>query len=115
MATVLINVRRKDFEALTQARKKSLRGLEVVAQRQTAALKDAVSEWQAVTKIMAATSNREIVGSLDKLGRGVIMLALENVREMTALALKTQADALDVVKQRIGEDVQEIQQMLKRR
>ncbi len=114
VATVLINGRRKDLEALAQASKQSLRVLAVVAQRQTAALKDAVLEWQAVTNIMAATSNREIIGSLDKLGRGVIAMALENVRELAALAAETQAGALDVVKHRIGEDVQEIKQMLKR-
>jgi phasin family protein len=114
LATLLVDARRKDLNALSTASKKSLQGLQAVVQRQTKALEAAISEWQAVTKVMGAAGARESIANLDQLGRGVFAMALDNIREIAKLAADTQAEALDVVKQRIGEDVEEAKQLLRR-
>jgi len=50
VASTIAEGRRKDLAALVAANKKSYEGLQTVVARQTAMLKNAVSEWQAIAR-----------------------------------------------------------------
>ena len=114
VAAVLVEGRRKDLAALTKVGTKSLESLQAVVKHQTEALKAAILEWQSVVKVMAMAGMRESIANLDQLARGAFEMALDNIREIAALAADSQAEAIDVVKQRIAEDVEEVKLMLRR-
>ena len=113
-AGALLEDRRKDLEALVQANKKSYEGLQAVVKRRTALLMDAIGEWQTVAKLMKVAGPHESIAKLDELGKGALKMALENIGELAELAAKSQSDALEIVKQRIRENVDEVSELLNR-
>jgi phasin family protein len=112
VAAVLIDSRRKDLEALTAASRKSYEGLQAVVQRQVTLVKYALREWQSVAVVMKIAGARDSAAHLDRLGRGALELALSSIRELAQLAVTTQADALNVIKRRIDEDLEEVSRLL---
>ena len=106
---------RKDLQALMEANEKSFQGLQTVVQRQTEMIKQAVGEWQAVAKGMPGKDAKENFAKLDALGRQSLQRAANDIQELASLAAKSQADAFEVVRQRIQANVDEVTQMLKRK
>jgi phasin family protein len=106
---------RKDLQALMEANEKSFQGLQTVVQRQTEMIKQAVGEWQAAAKGMPGKDAKENFAKLDALGRQSLQRAANDIQELASLAAKSQADAFEVVRQRIQANVDEVTQMLKRK
>ena len=90
-ASKLLESGQKDLQALMQANEKSYQGLQTVVQRQTEMIKSAIAEWQ--------TAAKEMPGKDPKAN----------------LAAKSQADAFELVRQRIQSNVDEVTKMLKRK
>jgi phasin family protein len=114
-AGLLVTARRKDLEAILDANKKSYAGLQSVVQRQVEALKDAVSEWRLVIKLMAEGGARESLSKLDELALASFKMALNGIRELAEMTARSQADAYEVVSRRIREDVDEVTRLLEQR
>jgi phasin family protein len=114
IASAMVAARKKDLDAILEANKKSYAGVQTVVQRQTAALKDAVSEWQLATRVMAASGPRESISKLDELAIAAFKMALNNIRELAEMAVKSQADAYEVVTTRIRENIDEVSSLLER-
>jgi phasin family protein len=106
---------RKDLQALMQANEKSFQGLQTVVQRQTEMIKQAIGEWQTAAKDMPGKDAKENLAKLDALGRQSFQRAVDDIQELAGLAAKSQADAFEVVRQRIQANVDEVTQMLKRK
>jgi phasin family protein len=106
---------RKDLQALMQANEKSFQGLQTVVQRQTEMIKQAIGEWQTAAKGMPGKDAKENLAKLDALGRQSFQRAVDDIQELAGLAAKSQADAFEVVRQRIQANVDEVTQMLKRK
>jgi hypothetical protein len=87
-AGLLVTARRKDLEAILDANKKSYAGLQSVVQRQVEALKDAVSEWRLVIKLMAEGGARESLSKLDELALASFKMALNGIRELASTVNK---------------------------
>ncbi|WP_432727891.1 TIGR01841 family phasin [Variovorax sp. W6] len=111
----LLESGRKDLAALMQANEKSYQGLQTVVQRQTEMIKSAISEWQAAAKEMPGKDPKENLAKLDELGRQSFQRAIDDIKELANLAAKSQADAFDVVRQRIQANVDEVTKMLQRK
>lgn len=111
----LLESGRKDLAALMQANEKSYQGLQTVVQRQTEMIKSAISEWQAAAKEMPDKDPKENLAKLDELGRQSFQRAIDDIKELANLAAKSQADAFDVVRQRIQSNVDEVTKMLQRK
>jgi phasin family protein len=114
-AGLLVTARRKDLEAILEANKKSYSGLQSVVQRQVEALKNAVSEWRLVIKLMAEGGARESLSKLDELALASFRMALNNVRELAEMTARSQADAYEILSRRIREDVDEVARLLEQK
>ena len=114
-AGLLVAARRKDLDAILEANRKSYAGLQSVVQRQVEVLKNAVSEWRLVIKLMAEGGARESVSRIDELAVASFRMALENIRELAEMTARSQASAYEVVSRRIREDVDEVTRLLERK
>ena len=114
-ASKLLDSGRKDLQALMEANDKSYQGLQTVVQRQTEMIKSAITEWQTAAKEMPGKDAKDNLAKLDELGRQSFQRAIDDIKELANLAAKSQADAFDVVRQRIQSNVDEVTRMLQRK
>ncbi|MBT2334292.1 TIGR01841 family phasin [Variovorax paradoxus] len=111
----LLESGQKDLQALMQANEKSYQGLQTVVQRQTEMIKNAIAEWQTAAKEMPGKDAKANLAKLDELGRQSFQRAIDDVKELANLAAKSQADAFELVRQRIQANVDEVTRMLQRK
>jgi phasin family protein len=114
VAGTIAEGRRKDLAALVAANKKSYEGLQAVVARQTAMLKNAVTEWQAMAQGMSSRGAGQGFGRMDEVAKQTFTMALENIRELGELAARSQAEAFEIVRRRIMENVNEVSSLLQR-
>ncbi|MCU0768132.1 MAG: TIGR01841 family phasin [Burkholderiaceae bacterium] len=113
VAGTIAEGRRKDLAALIAANKKSYEGLQAVVARQTSMLKNAVTEWQAIAQGMSPGRGQGL-GRMDEVAKQTFTLALENIRELGELAARSQAEAFEIVRKRIMENVNEVSALMQR-
>jgi phasin family protein len=106
---------RKDLQALVQANEKSYQGLQAVVQRQTEMLKASIGEWQGTVRGMSSADPGENLARLDAMGKAAFRRALDDIRELSELAARSQAEAFEVVRQRIRDNVDEVSRLLAQR
>ncbi len=104
---------RKDLEVIVAANRRSYAGLQEVVRRQTAQIMEAVSELQTVGKVMATVGPKDSVRNLDDLALASLKLALNDVRELAELAASSQREAFELVQQRVVENIDEVQRLLR--
>lgn len=114
-AGALMENGRKDLEALVKANEKSYQGLQKVVQRQTEMLRSAISDWQGVVAGMPGKDPQQAFAQLDAMGRAAFQRALDDMRELAELAAKSQADAFEIVRQRINANVDQASQLLRKK
>jgi phasin family protein len=112
-AGAIVESGRKDLQALVQANEKSYQGLQAVVQRQTEMLKSSIEDWQGTVKGMTGANPRDNLAKLDAMGKAAFKQALDDIRELSEMAAKSQADAFDVVRRRIQDNVDEVSKLLK--
>jgi phasin family protein len=112
-AGAILDSGRKDLEALVKATEKSYQGLQSVVQRQTAMLKQSIEEWQGAVKGMTPTEPQENIKKLDALSKAAFKRAIDDIKELSELAAKSQAESFDLVRQRIQSNVDEVSKLLK--
>ncbi|HQR20686.1 MAG TPA: TIGR01841 family phasin [Burkholderiaceae bacterium] len=115
VASTIAEGRRKDLAALIAANKKSYEGLQSVVARQTAMLKNAVSEWQSIAQGVSHGGGRQGMGQMDEVAKQAFTMALNNIRELGELAARSQAEAFEIVRRRIMENVEEVNALIRRR
>jgi phasin family protein len=111
-AGAIVESGRKDLQALVQANEKSYQGLQAMVQRQTEMLKASIVEWQGAMKGMSPAEPRENLAKLDAMGKAAFKQALDDIRELSDLAAKSQAEAFEIVSQRIRSNVDEVSKLL---
>lgn len=111
-AGAILDSGRKDLEALVKASEKSYQGLQTVVQRQTEMLKQSIEAWQGAVKGMAPTEPRENIAKLDALSKATFKRAIDDIKELSELAAKSQSEAFDLVRQRIQNNVDEVSKLL---
>ena len=114
VAGTIAEGRRKDLAALVAANKKSYEGLQAVVARQTAMLKNAVTEWQSIAQGVSQGGAGGGLGRMDEVAKQAFTMALENIRELGELAARSQAEAFEIVRKRIMENVSEVSALLQR-
>jgi len=112
LAGRLVQGWRKDLEAIVAANRRSYAGLQEVVRRQTAQIKEAAFELQTVGKVMATVGVGDSVRHLDDLALASLKLALNDVRELADLAASSQREAFELVRQRVAENIDEVQRLL---
>lgn len=111
-AVQLMASRRGDLEAVVAANRKSFEGIQAVVKRQTELLKAQIGEWRSVAKVMTIAGPVQSVAQLDELAKGAFRLSLANVKELAELSAKTQAEAFELMRSRIQQDLAELSALL---
>jgi len=111
-AAALLENGRKDIEALVEANKRSYQGLQTVVQRQTEMLRNSVTEWQEAMKGLPGQDMSANLSKLDELGKAAFQQALNDIRELADVAAKSQAEAFEIVRKRVSDNVEQVTQLL---
>jgi len=114
LAGRLVKSWRKDLEVIVAANRRSYAGLQEVVRRQTAQIKEAASELQTVGKLVATVGVTQSVRHLDELALASLKLALDDVRELADLAASSQREAFELMQQRVAENIDEVQRLLRK-
>ncbi|MET0543974.1 MAG: phasin family protein [Variovorax sp.] len=112
-ASALLDNGRKDLKALVEANEKSYKGLQAVVARQTEMLKTSISAWQGAVQGMPGKDPKENLAKLDEMARASFKRAIDDMKELADLAAKSQADAFNVVRERINDNVEQVTKLLK--
>jgi phasin family protein len=110
----LVQSWRKDLEVIVAANRRSYAGLEEIARRRTAQIKETVSELQSVGKVMATVGTKESARNLDDLALASLKLTLNDLRELADLAARSQREAFELMQQRVAENIDEVQRLLRK-
>lgn len=110
----LMNTQRKNIEALTNANKVAVEGMQSIAKRQAEMLSEsmaAVSE--AAKEISSVKSPQEFTTKEVELTKEALEKALSNMRELAELVGKSNSEAFEVMNNRFNESLNELTGMVK--
>ena len=105
--TAIVEARRKDIEALTQANNIAFEGLQSLAQKQAEILRETMEEAQSAMQRMAAGTPLENATKQGELVQQAFQKALANMQALAEMAGKSQADAFNVISKRVQQNIQE--------
>lgn len=108
----IIDARRKDVEALTQANQMAYESMQALARREAEILQQTMSEWQAAMTAMAGKNPAEMASKGTELATQAFGKALANMRELAEMASRSQAQAYDILNRRFQENLEELRKML---
>jgi phasin family protein len=109
----IIEMRRKDIEALMTANRVALEGAQSVRQKQVEILRSTLDQLSSL--IQQATASGSMTEKTTKTGevvQQVLQRALENMRELAETAYKSQSDTYAVLTKRIQENLDEARALL---
>jgi len=113
MASV-IEARRKDIDAITEANKIAYEGMQALVQKQTEILSKSMQEIQAAAqKLTAGGDPAEAMAKQGEFVQHGLQTALNNMRELAEMAQKSQAEALAVITKRAEQSIEEAKSLMK--
>lgn len=114
--TSVIDARRKDIEALTEANKLAYEGMQALVQKQTEMLSSTMQQLQAAAQHLSPGGNpAEAMAKQGEFMQQSLHKAFENMRELAEIAKKSQAEAMAAITRRAEENVQEAKSMMQRK
>ncbi|AGW94550.1 MULTISPECIES: phasin family protein [Cupriavidus] len=106
--SAVIEARRKDIEALTEANKLAYEGIQAVMQKQQEIFTKTMQQLQAAAQQYTTAGNpAEAMAKHSELVQQTLHQAFENMRELAETAQKAQAEALTVIGKRAEQNVKE--------
>ena len=110
----LVEARRHDIAALSQANKIAYEGMQELARKQAEILRATLQEIQSsVTETAGRAQPVALDGHLAELVEQAIQKALSNMRELAEVAVKTQTDAFTIISKRAMENVNEMKALMR--
>ena len=91
---------RKNIEALTQANKLALEGMQAVFKRQAEILKQSIEESAAAGRDMASGSPQDKMAKQTEIAKAAFEKALSNARELSEIVAKANGEAVDLLNKR---------------
>ncbi|HSO42387.1 MAG: phasin family protein [Rhodospirillales bacterium] len=108
----LMASQKKNLEALTQANRVALEGLQAVAKRQAEILQETMNEAsKAVDVLSKAGSPSEVAAKQAELAKDAFERALSNMRELAEMVAKSNEEATSTINARISATLDEIKDM----
>jgi phasin family protein len=112
MASV-IEARRKDIEALTEANRIAFEGMQSLVQKQTEILRKTMEEMQKAAKEMAAGGgSMPNIANAGEFAQRTLLNAFQNMRELAEGVQKSQADALQIMNKRVLQNMEELKKLM---
>ena len=107
----LVEINRKNFEALMRSASVAGEGAKALAEKQREIVQVAFNETSAMVKDFHPTgSPQEIVAKQSEYARKAFEVAMQNTRDLAELATKTTAEAARIVRERIHDNLRELQE-----
>ena len=110
----IVEMRRKDIEALMTANRVALEGAQSVGQKQVEMLRTTLDQLSSL--IQQATASGSMTEKTTKAGelvQQILQRALGNMRELAETAYKSQSDTYAVLTKRIQENLDEAKALLR--
>jgi len=99
----LMSSQRKNIEALTQANKVALEGMQAVFRRQAEILKQSIEETTAATRDLSGSgSPQDKVAKQTELAKHAFEKSLANARELSEIVTKANGEAVDLLNKRFS-------------
>jgi phasin family protein len=108
----VLEARRKDVEALTQANQIAYDNMQALARREAEILQQTMAEWQGAMAGMAGKSPTEMAAKGTELATQAFGRALANMRELAEMATKSQTQAYEVLNRRFQENLEEMRKLM---
>ena len=107
----IVEARRKDIEALTEANRIAFEGMQALAQKQAEILQKSMQQAQAAMQNMGSGQPGAGGGNQAELIQQALQTALANMRELAEMAGKSQAQAMEVVGKRVQENIEDTKKL----
>jgi len=110
-AGALLEGRRKDIEALAQANRIAVDGVQEIVRKQGQILQETLQELQTLVRALPASLAQDptkVAGFVQK----VLHETFGSMRDLAELARKSQTDALHVVSERVQRNIEELRASL---
>ena len=108
----IVEARRKDVEALTQANQIAYESMQALARREAEILRQTMAEWQGAMAGMAGKSPAEMAAKGTELATQAFGRALANMRELAEMASKSQAQTYEVLNRRFQENLEDLRKLM---
>ena len=108
----IVEARRKDVEALTQANQIAYASMQALAQREAEILQQTMAEWQGAMAGMAGKSPTEMAAKGTELATQAFGRALSNMRELAEMASKSQTQTYEVLNRRFQENLEDLRKLM---
>jgi phasin family protein len=93
---------RKNIEALTQANKLALEGMQAVFKRQAEILKQSIEESAAATRELASGTAQDKMAKQTEIAKQAFEKALSNARELSEIVAKANGEAVELLNKRFA-------------
>ncbi len=104
---------RRNLEALGEANKLAVEGLQAVAKRQTEIFRQMMEEAsQVMREMMAAGSPEDKASRQTELVKEAFTRAISNMRELAEMVSKSQGEAFDVINRRVTDSLDEFKAVI---
>lgn len=112
----LLAAQAKNIEALTQANKAAMEGMQALAKRQMEILNQTMTETAKVVSGMTAVGDpREKVAQQTELAKTAFEQAIANMRELADMVQKSNREAADIITQRVSAGLEEVKNLAAKR
>ena len=104
---------RRNIEALTQANQLAVEGMQAVAKRQAEILRQTLEETtRAMQALLSSASPEERLSKQTDIVKTAFERAIANMKELAELVTKSNAEAFQVVNQRVTDSLDELKQVI---
>ena len=109
----VVSSQRRNLEALGEANKLAVEGLQAVAKRQTEIFRQMMEEAShAMREMMAAGSPEDKASRQTELVKEAFTRAIGNMRELAEMVSKSQGEAFDVINKRVTDSLDELKSVM---
>ena len=108
----MLAAQRKNIEALTEANRVAVEGMQAVAKRQAEILAQAMAEVStAAQQLASAEDAKEMTAKQTELTQSAFEKALANMRELAEMVNQSNSEAFEVINKRFAESLEELKKL----
>ncbi len=109
----LMQGRKKDIEAVTEANRLAYEGMKALGKRQAEMMTEAMAEWREAAQTLTSMDPGDTVAKRSDLATQVFGKMLSNMRELAEMATASQSQASEIVTKRFQENHAELRKVIK--
>lgn len=112
----LISAQSKNIQALAEANKLAMEGMQAIAKRQMEILTQTMSEASKVANTLSSSGDpREKMVQQTQLAKTAFEQAIANMRELADMVQKSNREAADIISKRVSSGLEEVKDLASKR